>query len=323
MNLASAEGREIIHGLADKADIVVENLRPGRMRKFGFDYEALAARNPRIIYMSVNAFGNRGPEHNQPGFDPLLQARSGVMAAQGGHHGHPVYLTCAICDYGAAMLSALGCVLALRARELTGRGQFCETSLLQSAMAFQAGEFAFYAGRPDMENGSPENRGRSAISRAYSCRDGEWLFISLSNETQWKALLTILPGLPNTNWDSAATAPNEGALATALADQFARLNRDDALAMLKKSAIPATRINHSRELFDDPQVVANDLIADLPHSQWGRVQQTGMLTKFSATPGTIERAAPMLGEHTDEILREYLGYSTDRIATLRAAGIVK
>ncbi len=323
LNLASAEGREIIHGLADKADIVVENLRPGRMRKFGFDYEALAARNPRIIYMSVNAFGNRGPEHNQPGFDPLLQARSGVMAAQGGHHGHPVYLTCAICDYGAAMLSALGCVLALRARELTGRGQFCETSLLQSAMAFQAGEFAFYAGRPDMENGSPENRGRSAISRAYSCRDGEWLFISLSNETQWKALLTILPGLPNTNWDTASTEPNEGALATALADQFALLNRDDALALLKKSAIPATRINHTRELFDDPQVVANDLIADLPHSLWGRVQQTGMLTKFAATPGTIERAAPMLGEHTDEILREYLGYSTDRIANLRAAGIVK
>ena len=323
LNLASAEGREIIHGLADKADIVVENLRPGRMRKFGFDYAALAARNPRIIYMSVNAFGNRGPEHNQPGFDPLLQARSGVMAAQGGHHGHPVYLTCAICDYGAAMLSALGCVLALRARELTGRGQFCETSLLQSAMAFQAGEFAFYAGRPDMENGSPENRGRSAISRAYSCRDGEWLFISLSNQTQWKALLTILPGLPNTNWDTASTEPNEGALATALAEQFALLNRNDALAMLKKSAIPATRINHTRELFDDPQVVANDLIADLPHSLWGRVQQTGMLTKFSATPGKIERAAPMLGEHTDEILREFLGYSTDRIANLRAAGIVK
>ena len=323
VNLASAEGREIILGLADKADIVVENLRPGRMRKFGFDYETLAARNPRIIYMSVNAFGNRGPEHNQPGFDPLLQARSGVMAAQGGHHGHPVYLTCAICDYGAAMLSAFGCVLALRARELTGRGQFCETSLLQSAMAFQAGEFAFYAGRPDMENGGAENRGRSALSRAYQCRDGEWLFISLTDETQWNALLTIMPALPNSNWDAAAAEPNEGALAAALAEQFARLDRDDALAALKKSAIPATRVNHTRELFDDPQVAANELIAELPHSQWGRVQQTGMLTKFSATPGRIDRAAPMLGEHTDEILREYLAYPADRIATLRAAGIVK
>jgi len=323
VNLASAEGREIILGLADKADIVVENLRPGRMRKFGFDYETMAARNPRIIYMSVNAFGNRGPEHNQPGFDPLLQARSGVMAAQGGHHGHPVYLTCAICDYGAAMLSAFGCVLALRARELTGRGQFCETSLLQSAMAFQAGEFAFYAGRPDMENGGAENRGRSALSRAYQCRGGEWIFISLTDETQWNALLTIMPALPNSNWDAAAAEPNEGALAAALAEQFARLDRDDALAALKKSAIPATQVNHTRELFDDPQVAANELIAELPHSQWGRVQQTGMLAKFSATPGRIDRAAPMLGEHTDEILREYLAYPADRIATLRATGIVK
>jgi crotonobetainyl-CoA:carnitine CoA-transferase CaiB-like acyl-CoA transferase len=323
VNLATREGREITHGLADQADIVVENLRPGRMRKFGFDYESLAARNPRIIYMSINGFGNRGPEHNQPGFDPLLQARSGVMAAQGGHHGHPVYLTCAICDYGAAMLSAFGCVLALRARELTGRGQLCETSLLQSAMAFQAGEFAFYAGRPDMENGGAENRGRSALSRAYGCRDGEWLFISLTDDAQWNALLTILPGLPNTNWDAAAAEPNEGALAAALAEQFAKLDRGDALAALKKSAIPATRVNHLGELFDDPQVLANDLIAELSHSQWGRVKQTGMLTKFSATSGTIGRAAPMLGEHTDEILREYLGYPAEKIAALRAAGVVK
>ena len=323
LNLTTPEGREIIHGLADKADIVVENLRPGRMRKFGFDYESLAARNPRIIYMSVNAFGNRGPEHNQPGFDPLLQARSGVMAAQGGHHGHPVYLTCAICDYGAAMLSAFGCVLALRARELTGRGQFCETSLLQSSMAFQAGEFAFYPGRPDMENGDPEYRGRSALSRAYQCRDGEWLFISLSNETQWHALVTMLAGLPNTNWQTAATELSEGSLAAALEEEFVKLDRDSALAALKKSGIPATRVNHTRELFDDSQVLANDLIAELTHSQWGRAQQTGMLTKFSATPGIIDRAAPLLGEHTDEILREYLGYATDRIARLRTAGIVK
>jgi crotonobetainyl-CoA:carnitine CoA-transferase CaiB-like acyl-CoA transferase len=293
------------------------------MRKFGFDYESLAARNPRIIYMSVNAFGNRGPDHNQPGFDPLLQARSGVMAAQGGHHGHPVYLTCAICDYGAAMLSAFGCVLALRARELTGRGQFCETSLLQSAMAFQAGEFAFYAGRPDAENGDTEYRGRSALARAYRCRDGEWLFISLSDPSQWNALLAILPGLPNSNWETAATETNEGALASALAEEFAKVDRVEALAALTNSAIPATRVNQIRELFDDPQVVENRLIAELPHSQWGRVMQTGLLTRFSATPGMLERAAPLLGEHTDEILREYLGYSPDRIATLRTAGIVK
>jgi crotonobetainyl-CoA:carnitine CoA-transferase CaiB-like acyl-CoA transferase len=174
-----------------------------------------------------------------------------------------------------------------------------------------------------MEGGDTEYRGRSALSRAYQCRDGEWLFISLSTETQWNALLAIQPGLPNFKWGAAVTEPNEGALATALAEQFCQVDRDAALAALKKSAVPATRVNQIRELFDDPQVISNDLIAELSHSQWGRVKQTGLLTKFSATPGTVERAAPLLGEHTDEILREYLGYSDDRIATLRAAGIVK
>src|SRR5216683_5068683 len=232
LNLASPEGRDIILGLADRADVVVENLRPGRMRKFGFDYESLAARNSRIIYMSVNAFGNRGPDYDQPGFDPLLQASSGVMAAQGGHHGHPVYLTCAICDYGAAMLSAFGCVLALRARELTGRGQFCETSLLQSAMAFQAGEFIFYPGRPDMEDSTTENRGRSALSRAYECRDDEWLFISLASEDHWSALRAIFSEIPNTTWSAAQAESNDGALATALAEEFAKLSRTEALAAL-------------------------------------------------------------------------------------------
>jgi crotonobetainyl-CoA:carnitine CoA-transferase CaiB-like acyl-CoA transferase len=174
-----------------------------------------------------------------------------------------------------------------------------------------------------MEDGDTEYRGRSALSRAYQCRDDEWLFISLSNESQWNALVTILPALPNTNWETATTELSEGSLAAALSEQFAKFDRDAALVALKKSGVPAAQVNHLRELFDDPQVAANDLIAQLSHSQWGRVQQTGMLTKFSSTPGAIDRAAPLLGEHTDEILREYLGYPADRIASLRAAGIVK
>ncbi|MGH7949290.1 MAG: CaiB/BaiF CoA transferase family protein [Candidatus Binataceae bacterium] len=323
VDFTTPEGRDIVLRLAEKADVVVENLRPGRMRRYGFDYETLAARNPRIIYLSVNAFGNRGPEHNQPGFDPLLQARSGVMAAQGGPHGHPVYLTCAICDYGAAMLSALGCVLALNARDRTGRGQFCETSLLQASIAFQAGEYAFYDGRPDMENGGAESRGRSALSRAYQCRDGEWLFISLATPAEWTALRGLYASLPAIAFDEAAREPSEGKLAAALAEEFRRLDRAAALASLTASAIPATRVNHFHDLFDDPQVAAEELIAVFDHAQWGNVRQTGLLAKFSATPPRVDRAAPLLGEHTDEILGQLLGYDATRIANLRAAGVVK
>jgi crotonobetainyl-CoA:carnitine CoA-transferase CaiB-like acyl-CoA transferase len=323
LDLTTPEGRDIVLGLAEKADIVVENLRPGRMRRYGFDYQTLAARNPRIIYGSVNSFGNQGPEHNQPGFDPLLQARSGVMAAQGGPHGHPVYLTCAICDYGAAMLSALGCVLALNARDRTGRGQFCETSLLQASIAFQAGEYVFYDGRPGMENGGAESRGRSALARAYQCRDGEWLFVSLSEPQEWAALRTMHASLPPLTFDEALKEPSEGKLAAALAEEFARIDRADALATLARIGVAASRVNHFHDLFDDPQVAANELIAEFDHAQWGMVRQTGLLAKFSATPGRVQRAAPLLGEHTDEILRGLLRYDAARIATLRAAGVVK
>jgi crotonobetainyl-CoA:carnitine CoA-transferase CaiB-like acyl-CoA transferase len=323
LDLDTPDGREIVHALANKADVVVENLRPGRMARFSLGFDELSRMNPRIIYMSVNGFGNRGPEYNQPGFDPLLQARSGVMAAQGGHHGHPVYLTCAICDYGAAMLSALGCVLALYARERTGRGQLCETSLLQAAMATQAGEFIFYDGRPDMENGDAEYRGRSALARCYRCRDDAWLYISITSESQWNSVRKMCASVADVDFLSAAREPNDGALASKLSDWFASLDRTNALQALADAAVPVSPVNRIPDLFRDPQIIANELVVELEHSQWGSVIQTGVLTKFSTTPTRPTRSAPLLGEHTDEILSRYLGYDATKIAELRARRIVK
>jgi crotonobetainyl-CoA:carnitine CoA-transferase CaiB-like acyl-CoA transferase len=323
LDLASPDGRAIIHELARRADIVVENLRPGRMRRFGLDYDSLAAINPRLIYMSVNGFGNRGPEHNQPGFDPLLQARSGLMAAEGGRGHPPLYLTCAICDYGAAMLSAFGCALALRARARLGRGQLCETSLLQSAMAFQQGEFIFYDGRPDLENGRPESRGRSALCRAYQCRDAGWIFVHAAAPTEWEAMRRVCRLDTDAAYEAAARAPEDGPLAEAIAAALMAVDRAEALAALGAAGVPALPTHRIAELFDDPQVRANELLAELRHSQWGSVVQTGTLAKFSATPGKAEHAAPLLGEHTDEILARHLGYGPGRIADLRRRGIVK
>ena len=323
LDLASSEGREIIHGLVRRADVVVENLRPGRMRRFGLDYASLAAINPRLIYMSVNGFGNRGPEYDQPGFDPLLQARSGLMAAEGGRGHPPLYLTCAICDYGAAMLSAFGCTLALRAREHLGHGQLCETSLLQSAMAFQQGEFIFYAGRPDLENGRPESRGRTALCRAYQCRDARWIFVHTAVPGQWEALRRVCNLGAGTPYVEAAGAPEDGPLAEAIAAALRAFDRADALSALGAAGVPALATHRVAELFDDPQVRANELLAELRHTRWGSVVQTGTLAKFSATPGRAEHAAPLLGEHTDEILARHLDYGAARIGDLRRRGIVK
>jgi crotonobetainyl-CoA:carnitine CoA-transferase CaiB-like acyl-CoA transferase len=321
LDFTTAEGRDIVYKLVERADIVVENLRAGRMKRYGFGYDALAARNPRIIYMSVNAFGNHGPDHDQPGFDPLLQARSGVMAAQGGHHGHPVYLTCGFCDYGAAMLAAYGCVLALNARERTGRGQFCETSLLQSSMALQAGEFIFYNGRPDMENGFAEYRGPSALNRCYQCRDGLWLYAAIAARPQWDVLCRM--GGFSIPFTEARREPSEGKLATMLSDLFSGHDRDDAIATLRRVGVPVIPVLRFGDLFSQPQVLANDLLIELEHSKWGHVTQSGILAKFSATPGKVDRAAPLLGEHTEEILAHQLGYSAQRIAELRERKIIR
>jgi crotonobetainyl-CoA:carnitine CoA-transferase CaiB-like acyl-CoA transferase len=323
LDFTTPEGREIIHGLAQRADIIVENLRPGRMARYGFDYAALSASNPGLIYISVNAFGNRGPDHDQPGFDPLLQSRSGVMAAQGGHHGHPVYLTCAICDYGAAMLSAYGCVLALNARARTGRGQCCETSLLQAAMAFQAGEFMFYEGRPDMENGSAEYRGAFAVSRAYECGDGKWLFVAVDTSAAWDGLRTLTGIASPANFNDALRAPSEGQLAAELDEYFRRCDRIAAISALRSSGVPTVPVHRFGDLFDEPQVLANDLLIELQHSQWGKVSQTGILAKFAGTPGKVDRAGPLLGEHTAEILENIFGYAPDRIADLTRHRIVR
>jgi crotonobetainyl-CoA:carnitine CoA-transferase CaiB-like acyl-CoA transferase len=132
-----------------------------------------------------------------------------------------------------------------------------------------------------------------------------------------------MPALKNWSWQDASREPKEGKLAASIAEEIARLDRSDALAAFAKNGVAASVVNHFKDLFDDQQVIANELIAELPHPVWGRVMQTGMLTKFSATPGVIERAGPALGEHTDDVLREMLGYSTEKIAALRASRVVQ
>lgn len=322
LDLNQAQGRELAKQLAERGDIVLENMRPGRMHRFGLDYESLAEKNRRLIYMTITGYGSRGPEYNQPGFDPLLQARSGMMAAQGGPHGAPVYLTCSPCDYGAAMLATLGCVLALHARRRNGRGQFCETSLLQAAVAFQAGELIFYDDRPDLENGSPEYRGAAALCRTYQCADGRWLFVTIKGDSDWSRLRGLLGIDPSIDYAAARPVPAEGPFASRLAERFAAHDREPLLAKLREAGIAAFAVNRVNDLFSDSQIAANDLFAELDHPGRGLVTQAGVLIKFAATPGVLRRPAPALGQHSETILRELLGMDSERVRKLRERGVI-
>lgn len=325
VNLTSTEGREVVYDLVRKADVVVENLRPGATKRYGIDYDTLSRVNPQLIYATVTAFGSSGPDHDYPGFDPLLQSRSGIMRAQGGHRHPPFYLTCGICDYAAALLTAYGVSAALYARKRTGKGQHVETSLLNASMAVQSGNFIFYDGRPDMENGAPDLWGTSALYRIYPTLDSS-LFLAALEPEHWSRLrdmLNIETFATCHAFSQASQEPVEGLLGQAIAAALQTKTTAEWLSQLDAAGIPCAPVLPLPPLFSDEHVAANDLIATHTHPQWGEVRQTGILAKFSRTPATLPYVAPLLGQHTTEVLQEIAGYGRDRIAQLLSAGAVK
>src|SRR5579875_674435 len=328
LDLRQPEGREVVYGLAKQADILFENMRPGQTEALGIDYATLEKINPRLIQASVTGFGKGGPGHARPGFDPLTQAFSGLMLAHGGYSRtepgprHPLYLTCPVSDYGAGTFGALGCVLALAARQRWGIAQAVETSLLQSVMALQAGEFVFYPGRADFENGAPELRGLGALRRAYQSKEGGWLYLAVCDQNQWEALRRWLDW-PAESYRQAAAYGPQSELAVALAARFATQARAENLRLLAAHGIPAVPVNTPAQLFDDEQVRANELLVELSDPSYGLVGQVGAVMKFSHTPVVPDRSAPALGEHSEEILRTFLGYSAQRIAQLRQRKIIR
>ena len=318
LDLSKPAARDVVYDLVCKADALVENLRPGATRRLGIDYETLARLNPRLVYGSLTGFGSSGPRGHEPGFDPLLQARSGLMAAQGGHGHDPVFLACAVCDYGGGLLCAYGVMAALFARQRTGRGQLVETSLAQAAMAVQSGEMIFYNGRPDMENGGPDLIGYHPLRRLYRCADG-WIFVSNESENGGRESRSVFGSAITIA--KAVREAFDGPTAAALAEAFAPRERREVLAELGAAGIAAAPALTIAELFGDPLVSANDLIYATSVPQWGEFRQTGALVKYAATPVAI-RPAPRLGQHTMEILRDVLGYPPQRIDALRRAGAV-
>jgi crotonobetainyl-CoA:carnitine CoA-transferase CaiB-like acyl-CoA transferase len=325
VDLKQADGRALVYDLVRGADVVVENFRPGVSERLGVDYETLRAINPRLVYSTETAYGRSGPYVAMPGFDPLMQARSGMMASQGGMEGGhtPVFLTVALCDYGAALSSTYGILAALFAREQTGEGQRVETTLMNAAMAMQMTEFLRYEERPAPLQGGPEFLGPAALYRAYEAQDG-WLFLAADAPELWAPLTQALDRIDLLHACSAAEAaeaPADGELAESLAATFLTRPVADWLDRCDRAGVPVGPVLDGPALFRDPHIAANELVVGGEHPTWGRVRQTGQLVKFGRTPGRIGPVAPLLGQHTEEVLRE-AGMAPERVAELRARGVI-
>lgn len=323
LDLKSDEGKALFYDLVRKADVVTDNFRAGVLKRLGIDYETLSAINARIICCSSTPFGSSGPMAGRPGFDPLLQARSGLMRAQGGE-GEPVYHQIAVCDFIGALVAAYGVVAALYRRERTGRGQLVETSLAAAAMAAQAGEFIRYAGRPADPPGGPDLLGISALYRAYQCSDG-WLFLAVSTEEQAEALLgkaeAAFAGAARHDAGSLLRAPPEGEVAAGLERFFSGVRREEAVRRLAAVGVPCAPCVAIGDVFDDRHLKANDFWWETEHPVNGPVRQAGRIVKWRRHQMRLERPAPLLGQHSREVLLDF-GIDRNRVEELISRRIV-
>ncbi len=323
VDLRVPEGQRILHRLVERADVLVQNLRHGVAERWAADYETLSRLNPRLVYLAMPGYGQSGPYISMPAFDPLLQARSGAMAAQGGEGSPPVYHHVPISDNSGAMLGAFAVALALLQRRRTGKGQFVHGSLLNSSMAIQSGEFVDFPGRP--ETPRLDYLGEDATYRMYPCRDGH-IFLGCRDDATFAALCRALGRGDMVDDERFATAEarrrNGAALAVALGLLFEDGTVGGLVAKLQAAGVPCAPVNYGRDVILDEQIEANSLVAEhLPVDIGFEVKQRGLVVKLSETPGKVWRAAPGLGEHTAEVLAE-LGYSPEEIARLQEEHVI-
>lgn len=305
LDLKSAEGKETALRLVDRADILIENNRPGAMDRLGLGWAALHARNPRLILGSISGFGQTGPYRERGGFDLVAQGMSGLMSVSGPADGPPHRLPIAISDVAAGMHLAIGVLAAVEARHRTGRGQHVETSLLESALSLEVYEAAHvFATDTRPERLGQAHRGSSPY-QAMPTADG-WITVGAGQQNFWERLTEIL-GAPELAKDArfltnADRVHNNDALVAILGTHLSKRPSQHWLDAMDAAGIPCGPILHCDEVLADPHILARDMVVETDHPTAGRFRTLGVPVKMSETPGAVTRPAPRLGEHTAEIL---------------------
>jgi crotonobetainyl-CoA:carnitine CoA-transferase CaiB-like acyl-CoA transferase len=326
VDLKSDAGLQIVKKLVQRVDILIENFRIGTMEKLGLDCDSIRDLNPGLVYCSLSGFGRTGPYASRGGFDLVAQGMSGLMSVTGNRHDKtPVKVGPPITDITAGILGAMGVLAAYTYRLKTGVGQMVDTSLYEAGIVQTYFHSAIFlaTGEPPGPIGSAHIM--SAPYQAFPTADG-WITVGAANQANWLRLVEVMeaPELQN----DARFAENSDRmkhldeLSEVLGNRFKHRTSRDWLSRFANAGLPAGPIYNMKEVLEEQQTRAREMLVEVPHRTLGKTKTIGAPVKFSQTPGAVRRGAPVLGEHTREVLRE-IGFTSEQIDKLEKEGVVK
>ena len=315
LNLKDADDLATFKALAATADVVIENFKPGTAKRIGVGYEALSATNPRLIYCSISGFGQTGPYAPRGGFDLIACGMSGLMSINGPADGPPWRIPVPITDLSAGMNGAIGILVALAAREQTGRGQHVDTSLFEAGIALGVYEAAgVFANGEVPERLGQAHRG-SAPYQLFPTADG-CMTIGCASDAFWRVSCEVLGCLHLRDDPRFVSKPdrvkNNTVLVEELTPFFEKQTTEYWCEKFEAVGVPAGPVMNHQQVFQDPQCLARGMVQEVEHPSAGRMKAMGIPVKLSETGGSVRRPAPMLGEHTESVIEEWLGAGSRR-----------
>lgn len=328
-DISKPEGQALIRDLARHADVVLENYKVGQLKKYGLDYESLKAVKPDLVYCSVTGFGQDGPYAHRAGYDFLIQGMGGLMSVTGERDdlpgGGPQKAGVALTDLMTGMYSTIAILAALTHRDRTGEGQYIDMALLDVQVAMLANMGSNY-----LNSGKAPKRWGNAHAnivpyQTFACADG-YIIVATGNDGQYQKFVEVGGRADLANHERYATNPlrvkNRDELVPILAEMVKAQGRDWWIERLEAVGVPCGPINDLHDVFQNPQVQARGLVMEAPHPTAGKVKLVRSPMRLSASPAETQVAPPLLGQHTEEVLREVLGRSDAEIADLRSKNIL-